>query len=169
MFSQWTRLLDLLGLVCEDLGLRTARLDGQTPIAERQAMVSAFNEGTSSTDLFLLSTRAGGLGINLTGADTVVIHDVDFNPEVDRQAEDRAHRIGQTKPVTVYRLVAEDTVDRDIFDLAAKKRVLNERIMEGGGADDAVGESLPDKSSVAAALEKAMRQYQASNGVTGMP
>lgn len=75
-----------------------------TPVTERQNLVDEYN---SNPDIFvfLLSTRAGGQGLNLTGADTVIIHDVDFNPQMDRQAEDRCHRIGQTKPVTVYRLV----------------------------------------------------------------
>ena len=69
LFSQWTRLLDLMVELCNDLDLGTCRLDGNTPIAERQGMVAAFNDGTSSAKIFLLSTRAGGLGINLTGAD----------------------------------------------------------------------------------------------------
>lgn len=76
--------------------------DDSTQVSERQAIVDSFN---SDTSIFacLLSTRAGGQGLNLTGADTVVIHDMDFNPQIDRQAEDRCHRIGQTKPVTIYR------------------------------------------------------------------
>ena len=118
LFSQWVRILDLLNLLCFDLDLNACRwvgggtvtlwcrLDGSTPVSERQALVTRFNSPDSDLDVFLLSTRAGGLGLNLTGADTVVIHDVDFNPEIDRQAEDRAHRIGQSKPVTVYKLVA---------------------------------------------------------------
>ena len=73
LFSQWTRLLDLMVELCNDLDLGTCRLDGNTPIAERQGMVAAFNDGTSSAKIFLLSTRAGGLGINLTGADAVVV------------------------------------------------------------------------------------------------
>lgn len=73
-----------------------------TQVAERQTIVDTFNNDTSIFAC-LLSTRAGGQGLNLTGADTVVIHDMDFNPQIDRQAEDRCHRIGQTKPVTIYR------------------------------------------------------------------
>ena len=164
LFSQWTRLLDLMVELCNDLDLGTCWLDGNTPIAERQGMVAAFNEGTSSAKIFLLSTRAGGLGINLTGADAVVIHDVDFNPEIDRQAEDRAHRIGQTKPVDVYRLVAEGTVDRDILDLAARKRAVNERVMASGDPLDEVGaEAAPDAASVAAALSKALEEYRSAS------
>lgn len=77
-------------------------LTPSTQVAERQTIVDTFNNDTSIFAC-LLSTRAGGQGLNLTGADTVVIHDMDFNPQIDRQAEDRCHRIGQTKPVTVYR------------------------------------------------------------------
>lgn len=76
-----------------------------TQVAERQTIVDTFNNDTSIFAC-LLSTRAGGQGLNLTGADTVVIHDMDFNPQIDRQAEDRCHRIGQTKPVTIYRYLS---------------------------------------------------------------
>lgn len=72
------------------------RLDGQTPVPDRQALIDEFTED-SSIFVFLLSTRAGGLGINLTAADTVIIHDIDFNPYNDKQAEDRSHRMGQKK------------------------------------------------------------------------
>lgn len=77
-----------------------------TQVSERQNLVDEFNNDPNIF-LFLLSTRAGGQGLNLTGADTVIIHDVDFNPQMDRQAEDRCHRIGQSKPVTVYRCKEE--------------------------------------------------------------
>lgn len=73
-----------------------------TQVTERQTIVDTFNKDISIFAC-LLSTRAGGQGLNLTGADTVIIHDMDFNPQIDRQAEDRCHRIGQTKPVTIYR------------------------------------------------------------------
>jgi SWI/SNF-related matrix-associated actin-dependent regulator 1 of chromatin subfamily A len=80
-------------------------LTSSTQVAERQTIVDTFNNDTSIFAC-LLSTRAGGQGLNLTGADTVVIHDMDFNPQIDRQAEDRCHRIGQTKPVTIYRYLS---------------------------------------------------------------
>lgn len=78
---------------------------------------------------FLLSTRAGGQGLNLTGADTVIIHDCDFNPQIDRQAEDRCHRLGQTKPVTIYRLVTEGSVDERIVAIAERKLDLDAAIL----------------------------------------
>lgn len=86
IFSQWTRLLDLLEVLMEDLQFSYFRLDGSTPVRERQEMIDAFN-ADQSIPVFLLSTKAGGLGINLTAADTVILHDLDFNPENDKQAE----------------------------------------------------------------------------------
>lgn len=113
----------------------------------------------------LLSTRAGGQGLNLTGADTVVIHDMDFNPQIDRQAEDRCHRIGQTKPVTIYRcllealifgkcvfylldlflylcrLVTKGTVDENVYEIAKRKLVLDAAVLETGLEMDNEGET----------------------------
>jgi len=86
IFSQWTRLLDLLEVLLEDMNMEYLRLDGSTPIKERQERIDIFNEDVS-IPVFLLSTKAGGLGINLTSADTVILHDLDFNPENDKQAE----------------------------------------------------------------------------------
>ena len=86
MFSQWTRLLDLLEVLLQDISLRYLRLDGSTPVKTRQDLINTYNTDTS-IPVFLLSTKAGGLGINLTAADTVILHDLDFNPENDKQAE----------------------------------------------------------------------------------
>ena len=93
VFSQWVRILDLLEVLVANLGLTFLRLDGSTDVADRRDLIETYNEG--NVNVFLLSTRAGGLGINLTRADTVILHDLDFNPESDKQAIDRAHRIGQ--------------------------------------------------------------------------
>ena len=95
---------------------------------DRQVNIDNFNE-TDRVNLFLLSTRAGGLGINLTAADTVIIYDSDWNPQQDLQAQDRCHRIGQTKPVMVYRLVTANTVDQKIVERAAAKRKLEKLII----------------------------------------
>jgi SWI/SNF-related matrix-associated actin-dependent regulator 1 of chromatin subfamily A len=86
VFSQWTRLLDLLEVLLNDMGMVFLRLDGSTPIKERQELIDEFNSNQEIA-VFLLSTKAGGLGINLTSADTVILHDLDFNPENDKQAE----------------------------------------------------------------------------------
>lgn len=86
IFSQWTRILDLLEVLLQDISFRYLRLDGSTPVSTRQDLINTFNEDRT-IPVFLLSTKAGGLGINLTAADTVILHDLDMNPENDRQAE----------------------------------------------------------------------------------
>ncbi len=112
----------------EDMGLIFLRLDGSTPVRERQRYIDQFERDTS-IPIFILSTKAGGLGINLTAADTVIIHDLDFNPENDRQAEDRCHRIGQTKQVHSYKLVTEETVDEIIFETGQRKQRLTKAVL----------------------------------------
>eukprot|EP00850_Spirogloea_muscicola_P010575 SM000062S19961 [mRNA] locus=s62:684509:689584:- [translate_table: standard] len=152
IFSQWTSMLDILEWSLDTLGLSFIRLDGSTPVVERQLMVDDFNNNTE-VFAFLLSTRAGGQGLNLTGADVVVLHDVDFNPQIDRQAEDRCHRIGQTKAVTVYRLISKDTVDESILKIAQRKLSLDAAVLEPAAEDSkqadasdtkAMGEILAD-------------------------
>jgi len=128
MFSQWTSLLDILELLMQELRLKYLRLDGSTPASERQELVDTYNND-DSYKLFLLSTKSGGVGLNLTSADTVILHDLDFNPQNDLQAENRCHRIGQKKEVTVIRLVAKNTVDEHIFQIASKKQKLNEAVL----------------------------------------
>lgn len=128
IFSQWTKLLDLLEVLMGHMKYRYLRLDGSTDVAERQGMIDTYNEDTGIF-VFLLSTRAGGLGINLTAADTVILHDLDFNPTNDEQACDRCHRIGQTKPVSIYKLVAQDTVDHDIYRMGEAKTQLNHAVL----------------------------------------
>jgi len=124
-----------------DLEIPFLRLDGSTPISIRQELIDKFNKN-NKIPVFILSTKAGGLGINLTSADTVIMHDLDFNPENDRQAEDRCHRIGQTKAVKVYKLVCNDSVDEDIYDMTERKTQLstsifeNENPKDNGKADD---------------------------------
>lgn len=131
IFSQWTTMLDILEWALEVIGVTYRRLDGGTPVIERQTIVDTFNNDRS-INACLLSTRAGGQGLNLIGADTVIIHDMDFNPQMDRQAEDRCHRIGQQKPVTIYRLVTKDTVDEKIYEIARRKLVLDAAILQSG-------------------------------------
>jgi SWI/SNF-related matrix-associated actin-dependent regulator 1 of chromatin subfamily A len=105
IFSVWTTCLDLLSCLLEQLGLDYLRMDGSTPVGDRQNLIDKYN-GDTTIPIFLLSTKACGLGINLTAADTCIMHDLDFNPFNDLQAEDRCHRIGQKKPVPVYKLVS---------------------------------------------------------------
>ncbi|RLM73680.1 hypothetical protein C2845_PM15G18740 [Panicum miliaceum] len=135
IFSQWTTMLDILEWALEVIGVTYRRLDGGTPVTERQTIVDTFNNDRSIFAC-LLSTRAGGQGLNLIGADTVIIHDMDFNPQMDRQAEDRCHRIGQQKPVTVYRLVTKGSVDENIYEIARRKLVLDAAILQSGAELD---------------------------------
>merc|ERR1719148_537281 len=111
------------------MNLKFLRLDGSTAVSERQALIDEFTND-NSIPIFLLSTRAGGMGINLTAADTCILHDLDFNPFNDLQAEDRCHRIGQKKPVTVYKLITEDTVDAHIYRMQERKAKMNAAILE---------------------------------------
>lgn len=101
IFSQWTRLLDLLGVLLDDMNMQYLRLDGSTPIKERQELIDIYNTD-KNIPVFLLSTKAGGLGINLTAADTVIMHDLDFNPENDRQAEVSVFGFGVLVAVICY-------------------------------------------------------------------
>ena len=109
IYSQMTKMIDLLEEYMNHRKHTYIRLDGSSKIHERRDMVNDFQQ-RSDIFIFLLSTRAGGLGINLTAADTVIFYDSDWNPTVDQQAMDRAHRLGQTKQVTVYRLICKGTI-----------------------------------------------------------
>lgn len=131
LFSTFRIMLDLL----EDYVImrkhKYVRLDGLNKIEDRLVSIKQFNSDPE-TFIFLISTRAGGLGINLTAADTVIIYNSDWNPQVDLQAQDRCHRIGQTRPVVVYRLVMAGTVDERITNTATSKRRLEKLVMQRG-------------------------------------
>merc|ERR1712142_850174 len=128
IFSQMTKMLDIIGDYCNMKQWNYSRLDGSMNFLDRQANIDKFNTDPNQT-IFLLSTRAGGLGINLTAADTCIIYDSDWNPQQDLQAQDRCHRIGQTKPVMIYRLVTANTFDQRIVERAAAKRRLEKMII----------------------------------------
>ena len=110
IFSQFTMMMDLLERYFEYREYPYCRLDGNTSLTERDQLMHEFNQ-TDNYRIFMLSTKAGGLGINLTGADTVIIFDIDWNPQNDVQAMDRAYRIGQTKMVHVYKLITEHSIE----------------------------------------------------------
>ena len=131
IFSQMTSLLDLLEDYLDASGLRYCRIDGGVAQKDRQARIEAFNTDPDLF-LFLLSTRAGGLGINLVSADTVIIYDSDWNPQADLQAQDRVHRIGQTKPVVVYRMITANTVESHLLRRATQKLKLEHLVIEKG-------------------------------------
>ncbi|KAF2354949.1 SNF2-related N-terminal domain [Trinorchestia longiramus] len=127
IFSQFVIVLDIVEEYMRQRGYRFLRLDGQTPVTERQEMIDEFNED-QEIFVFLLSTRAGGLGINLTSANVVILHDIDFNPYNDKQAEDRCHRVGQTRPVTVIRFVTKDSIEEGILSCAQSKLDLEREV-----------------------------------------
>ncbi|XP_029465029.1 lymphoid-specific helicase isoform X2 [Rhinatrema bivittatum] len=128
IFSQMTRMLDILLDYCYLREYNFSRLDGSMSYTEREENIHAFNTDPE-VFIFLVSTRAGGLGINLSAADTVIIYDSDWNPQCDLQAQDRCHRIGQTKPVVVYRLVTANTIDQKIVERAGAKRKLEKLVI----------------------------------------
>lgn len=130
IFSQMTSMLDILDDFCNSKGYPYFRLDGSTSLADRDSMIKGFNDPESNLFVFLLSTRAGGLGINLTAADMVILYDSDWNPQMDLQAMDRAHRIGQTKPVTVFRLVSQDTLEERILERQCLRLKLDSLVIQ---------------------------------------
>ncbi|XP_069805896.1 chromatin-remodeling ATPase INO80 [Dendropsophus ebraccatus] len=161
IYSQMTRMIDLLEEYMVYRKHTYMRLDGSSKISERRDMVADFQ---SRTDIFvfLLSTRAGGLGINLTAADTVIFYDSDWNPTVDQQAMDRAHRLGQTKQVTVYRLICKGTIEERILQRAKEKSEIQRVVISGGNFKP---DTLKPKEVVSLLLddeelEKKLRQRQ---------
>jgi hypothetical protein len=124
IFTQMSRMLDVLEIFLNLHGHSYLRLDGATGVDKRQKLMDRFNNDTK-VFCFILSTRSGGLGINLTGADTVVFYDSDWNPAMDAQAQDRAHRIGQTREVHIYRLISERTIEENILRKARQRRHLD--------------------------------------------
>lgn len=136
IFSQMTRLLDILEDYCLYRGFNYCRIDGNTGQDDRDRMIDDFNRDGSEKFIFLLSTRAGGLGINLATADTVVLYDSDWNPQMDLQAMDRAHRIGQKKEVTVFRFCTDDTIEVKVIEKAYKKLALDALVIQQGRLAD---------------------------------
>ncbi|XP_046884857.1 lymphoid-specific helicase [Hypomesus transpacificus] len=162
IFSQMTSILDILMDYCYLRGYQYSRLDGSMSYNDRDDNMKRFSSDPE-VFLFLLSTRAGGLGINLTAADTVIIFDSDWNPQADLQAQDRCHRIGQTKPVVVYRLVTANTIDQKILERASAKRKLEKMVIhknkfKGGKAELKQTKSCIDVSELMELLKS--RDYE---------
>ncbi|CAD5183276.1 unnamed protein product [Musa acuminata subsp. malaccensis] len=132
IFSQWTKVLDIIDYYLSEKGLEVCRIDGRVKLDERKRQIDAFNDLNSNVSIFLLSTRAGGLGINLTAADTCILYDSDWNPQMDLQAMDRCHRIGQTRPVHVYRLATSHSVEGRIIKRAFGKLKLEHVVIAKG-------------------------------------
>ncbi|KJZ80070.1 Helicase SWR1 [Hirsutella minnesotensis 3608] len=131
IFTQMTKVLDILEQFLNIHGHKYLRLDGATKVEQRQILTDRFNNDTRIL-CFILSTRSGGLGINLTGADTVIFYDQDWNPAMDKQCQDRCHRIGQTRDVHIYRLVSEHTIEANILRKASQKQMLDDVVIQEG-------------------------------------
>ena len=134
IFSQMSRQLDILEDYCVFRQYQYCRIDGGTAHEDRIAAIDEYNKPGSEKFVFLLTTRAGGLGINLTTADIVVLYDSDWNPQADLQAMDRAHRIGQTKQVVVYRFVTDNAIEEKVLERAAQKLRLDQLVIQQGRA-----------------------------------
>ncbi|KAI9203985.1 SNF2 family N-terminal domain-containing protein [Polychytrium aggregatum] len=132
LFSQMSRMLDILEDYCCWKGYNYCRIDGNTSHEDRVNSIDAYNKPDSEKFIFLLTTRAGGLGINLATADIVIMYDSDWNPQVDLQAEDRAHRIGQKKQVVVFRFITENAVEEKIIERATQKLRLDQLVIQQG-------------------------------------
>lgn len=135
IFSQMVKMLDILGDYLHLRNYQFQRLDGTIAAGPRRMAIDHFNAPESNDFCFLLSTRAGGLGINLMTADTVILFDSDWNPQADLQAMARAHRIGQTKPVSIYRLVSKETVEEEVLERARNKLMLEFITIQRGVTD----------------------------------
>lgn len=148
IFSQMVKMLDILSDYLQLRGYQFQRLDGTIAAGPRRVAIDHFNAPNSEDFCFLLSTRAGGLGINLMTADTVILFDSDWNPQADLQAMARAHRIGQTKPVSIYRLVSKETVEEEVLERARNKLML-EFITIQRGVTDKEAREISDKMAKA--------------------
>ncbi|XP_048877210.1 SWI/SNF-related matrix-associated actin-dependent regulator of chromatin subfamily A containing DEAD/H box 1b [Brienomyrus brachyistius] len=140
LFSQFTMMLDIVEVLLKHLNHRYLRLDGSTPMADRIGLIDEFNTDPDIF-VFLLSTRAGGLGINLTSANVVILHDIDCNPYNDKQAEDRCHRVGQTRTVKVIKLVSKDSIEDCMLRVGQKKLKLEQDMTATEGGDE---DSMPE-------------------------
>eukprot|EP00826_Nyctotherus_ovalis_P044375 TRINITY_DN4788_c0_g3_i4.p1 TRINITY_DN4788_c0_g3~~TRINITY_DN4788_c0_g3_i4.p1 ORF type:complete len:973 (+),score=385.78 TRINITY_DN4788_c0_g3_i4:76-2994(+) len=132
IFSQMTQLMNIMQIYLMQRNIPLLRLDGTTKVEERGQYTSLFNSEDSEYKIFLLSTRAGGQGLNLQAADTVILFDSDFNPQMDLQAQDRAHRIGQKREVRVYRLVTNTKVEEKIQTCANQKKSIDNAVIQAG-------------------------------------
>ncbi|KAK7468468.1 ATP-dependent DNA helicase Snf21 [Stygiomarasmius scandens] len=136
IFFQMTKVMDIMADFLKYMGYKFLRLDGGTKTEERASFVTLFNAQNSEYQVFILSTRAGGLGLNLQTADTVIIFDSDWNPHADLQAQDRAHRIGQTKAVLILRFITEKSVEEAMYQRARYKLDIDDKVIQAGRFDN---------------------------------
>ncbi|KAF7288692.1 SNF2 family DNA-dependent ATPase [Mycena chlorophos] len=157
VFSQFTQVLDIIQAILKMKDIEFLVLTGTTPVDVRQSLVDEFSE-REELDVFLLSTKAGGMGINLTAASVVVMFDQDFNPHNDRQAQDRAYRIGQKRDVEVIKLITRGTIEEDMLRLGETKLALDEAVA-GDSEDTKEGESLPEREMKKSLLQTLRQQF----------
>jgi hypothetical protein len=167
IFSQMTRCLDILSDFLRWRGYPCERIDGAVKGDDRQAAIDRYCDPNSNSFVFLLCTKAGGVGINLTAADTVVIFDSDWNPQNDLQAQARCHRIGQTKSVKIYRLITRNTYEREMFDRAGMKLGLDKAILQKMGPESSGLEDLSE-SSAAPQMSKSQVEDLLKKGAYGI-
>ncbi|WVQ83050.1 hypothetical protein IAT38_005188 [Cryptococcus sp. DSM 104549] len=163
LFSQFKMSLDRVQDFLWGEGIKFLRLDGSTPAAKRQQYMDMYNAPNSEYDVFLLTTRAGGVGINLATADTVIIHDPDFNPHQDLQAIARAHRFGQKKRVLVFKLMVKGSVEENIMNSGKKKMVLDHVVVQQMGSKD-TDESVLESDVF---LQGIQSVYSTQSGING--
>ncbi|KAF2465624.1 uncharacterized protein BDR25DRAFT_270325 [Lindgomyces ingoldianus] len=167
IFSQMSRVLDILEDYSVMRGYQYSRIDGSTAHEDRIAAIDEYNKEGSEKFLFLLTTRAGGLGINLTSADIVVLFDSDWNPQADLQAMDRAHRIGQTKQVVVFRFVTENAIEEKVLERAAQKLRLDQLVIQQGRAQQPV-KNAASKDELLTMIQHGAEKVFQSQGALGL-
>jgi len=169
IFSQFTQILDILKAVLKQKDINYLTLTGSTPVDVRQSLVDQFNKDEDmSLPVFLLSTKAGGMGVNLTSASVVIIFDQDFNPHNDKQAQDRAYRIGQKRDVDVVRLITRGTIEEDMLKLGRTKLALDDAVAGEGEEGDSKGESVPEREMKTSLMNVLRKQFEQRNGGDGM-
>ena len=166
IFSQMSRLLDILEDYCVFREFKYCRIDGGTAHEDRISAIDEYNKPDSEKFIFLLTTRAGGLGINLTSADIVILYDSDWNPQADLQAMDRAHRIGQTKQVVVYRFVTENAIEEKVLERAAQKLRLDQLVIQQGRAQIAA-KAAANKDELLNMIQHGAEKVFQTKGATG--
>ena len=167
IFSQMSRVLDILEDYCVFRDHKYCRIDGSTAHEDRIAAIDDYSREGSEKFVFLLTTRAGGLGINLTSADIVVLFDSDWNPQADLQAMDRAHRIGQTKQVVVFRFVTEQAIEEKVLERAAQKLRLDQLVIQQGRAQQAA-KTAASKDELLNMIQHGAEKVFESKGATGL-
>lgn len=167
IFSQMSRLLDIMEDYCVFREYKYCRIDGGTAHEDRIAAIDEYNKPDSEKFIFLLTTRAGGLGINLTSADIVILYDSDWNPQADLQAMDRAHRIGQTKQVVVYRFVTENAIEEKVLERAAQKLRLDQLVIQQGRAQPGA-KGAAAKDELLSMIQHGAENVFQTKGATGL-